>query len=236
LPIKRSFTVEQIGKATVYFPVVGIIIGFILLGLDRLFSLILPPGIVNVLLIAFLAVITGGLHLDGLADTLDGMAGHRTPGERLEIMRDSRIGGLGAVGIALVLLMQYVLLNNITPALRFPVLVLAPTLSRWAMVNAIFVYPYARPSGLGKAFKDGLIGLQYALATVITLMMAIILFKISGVVIMVGCWVIADLTSLYFKHKLGGLTGDTYGAINEFTMLAVMLIVNILAFKHWLIL
>jgi adenosylcobinamide-GDP ribazoletransferase len=236
LPIRRNFTVKQIGYATVFFPVVGVIIGAMLVGLNYVLSLVLPPSVVNVLLVAALAIVSGGLHLDGLADTLDGVGGQHTTEERLEIMRDSRIGGFGAVGIALVLLIQYVTLNNIPVDLKMYVLILAPTLSRWAMVNAIYVYPYARPSGLGKAFKAGLIGQHYALDTVFALTLTVMLFKLGGLVIMAAAWATADLTALYLKSKLKGLTGDTYGAINEMVTLAVLIAINILAFKHWLIL
>jgi adenosylcobinamide-GDP ribazoletransferase len=235
LPIKRNFTLEQIGQATVFFPVVGIIIGGILVGLNYLLSLILPPSLVNALLVAALAVITGGLHLDGLADTLDGVGGQHTVEERLEIMKDSRIGGFGAIGIAVVLLLQYAALNNIPSELKMYTLLLTPTLSRWAMVNAIYVYPYARPSGMGKILKKGLLGLHYALDTVLGLMVAVILFRLGGLVIMAAAWATADLTALYLKSKLKGLTGDTYGTINEMVTLAVLIIINILAFKHWLI-
>jgi adenosylcobinamide-GDP ribazoletransferase len=235
LPIKRNFNVKQIGNATVFFPVVGVLIGGLLVGLDRLLSLGLPPSVVNVLLVTVLALVSGGLHLDGLADTLDGVGGQHTPQERLAIMKDSRIGGFGAVGIALVLLIQYVTLNNIPASIKMYTLLLFPTLSRWAMVNAIFVYPYARPSGLGKAFKAGLMGLHYALDTVFALMVAVMLFKLGGLVIMAAAWLTADGTCLYLKSKLGGLTGDTYGAVNEFVSLAVLIAINIMAFKHWLI-
>jgi adenosylcobinamide-GDP ribazoletransferase len=98
LPVKRSFTSEQVGRASAYFPVVGAVIGLALAGINYLLGLILPEEVVNVILIALLAVFSGGLHLDGLADTMDGIAGHRTPEKRLEIMRDSRIGGFAAIG------------------------------------------------------------------------------------------------------------------------------------------
>ena len=93
LPVKRNFTSEQIGRAAVWFPVVGLIIGAILFGLHYVLKLLLPSGVVNGLLLAALVLLSGGLHLDGLADTIDGLAGHRTPERRLEIMRDSHIGG-----------------------------------------------------------------------------------------------------------------------------------------------
>jgi adenosylcobinamide-GDP ribazoletransferase len=235
LPIKRNFTMEQIGRATAYFPIVGLVIGLILAGINYALSLILPSAMVNVLLIASLAILSGALHLDGLADTLDGMAGHRTAEARLDIMRDSRIGGFGAIGVALFLLVEYVTLNAIPENVKLYTLILAPMLSRWAMVNAIFVYPYARPSGLGRVFKDNVKWWQFGIATVVSLILAVVLFKVAGVVIMAGAWVIVTILAIYLKRQLKGLTGDTYGALNEVAILSVFLIITMLAFKHWLI-
>jgi adenosylcobinamide-GDP ribazoletransferase len=235
LPISRGFTSEQIGRSTAYFPVVGIVIGLILAGINYVLSLILPSTVVNILLITALAVFSGALHLDGLADTLDGIAGHRTAEERLKIMRDSRIGGFGAIGMALFLLIEYVLLNSIPDNMKLYVLILAPTVSRWAMVNAIFVYPYARASGLGTSFKESVNWQQFVAATLVTLIVAGVLFRIAGIAIMAFAWIIITLVANYLKRQLGGLTGDTYGAINEVAVLSVFLMVTMLAFKHWLI-
>ena len=179
-------------------------------------------------------MLSGGLHLDGLADTIDGMAGHRTPERRLEIMHDSRIGGIGAVGLFLILIIEYIALNSIPEKWILFTLLLAPTVSRWAMVNSIFTYPYARPEGLGKAFKQGVGWKELLFASLVTLILAVILFKIAGLVILAGTWLIITVACLYFKGQLHGLTGDTYGAVNEIALITVLLTINILAFKHWL--
>ena len=235
LPVKRNFTNPQMGRATAYFPVIGLIIGAILLGLHYLLDFLLPGGVVNVLLLATLVILSGGLHLDGLADTIDGLAGHRTPEHRLEIMHDSRIGGIGAVGLFMVLIIEYVALNSI-PGKWMPFsLLLAPTVSRWAMVNSIFAYPYARPEGLGKAFKQGVSQRELLIASLVTLALAVILFQWAGLVIIATVFIIINGAALYFKRQLGGLTGDTYGAINEIALITVLLTINVLAFKHWLL-
>lgn len=235
LPIKRSFTAEQVGRSSVYFPIVGLVIGLVLAGLDWGLGIILPAAVVNVLLVTALAVLSGGLHLDGLADTLDGMAGHRTPEERLAIMKDSRIGGFGAIGIALFLLVEYVTLNSIPGAVKMPVLILAPVLSRWAMVNSIFVYPYARPAGLGKAFKGAVTLRYFIIATLVSLALAAVLFRWAGLIIMAGTWLVVTLMALYCKNRLKGLTGDTYGAINEVSLVVALFITLLLAHNHWLL-
>ncbi len=235
LPIKRNFTAEQVGRSTVYFPLVGLAIGLVLAIVNYLLAKILPEAVVDVLLVALLALLSGGLHLDGLADTMDGIAGHRTPEKRLEIMRDSRIGGFGAIGLGLVLLIEYVTLSNIPgPDLLKPfVLVLTPVLSRWAMVNAIFVYPYARPTGLGRAFKDAVTGQQFVIATLIAGIIAVGLLGVSGLIIMAGSWIIINILAVYLRHQLNGLTGDTYGAINEVATISVFLLAILLGYNHW---
>lgn len=236
LPIKRSFSAEQVGRSSVYFPIVGLIIGLILAGLNWGLGFVLPSAVVNVLLVTALALFSGGLHLDGLADTLDGMAGHRTPEERLSIMKDSRIGGFGAIGLTLFLLIEYVTLNNIPGTVKIQVLILAPVISRWAMVNSIFVYPYARSTGLGKAFKEAVNLRHYIFATLFTVVIAGIIFiSWAGLIIIAGTWLTVTLTALHFKSRLRGLTGDTYGAINEISFVIVLLIILLLVHNHWLI-
>jgi adenosylcobinamide-GDP ribazoletransferase len=235
LPVKRGFTSEQMGRAAAWFPVVGIIIGLILAGLHFVLGFLLPSGLINALLLAVLVVLSGGLHLDGLADTIDGMAGHRTPERRLEIMHDSRIGAMGAAGLFFFLLIEYLALNNI-PAHWMPfTLILAPTMSRWAMVNSIFTYPYARPDGLGKTFKQGVTWKELLIASLVTLVLAVILFQVAGLVILAGVWLTVTLTAMYVKRRISGLTGDTYGAINEIALITTLLVINVLVFNHWLI-
>jgi adenosylcobinamide-GDP ribazoletransferase len=235
LPIKRDFTSEQIGRATAWFPVVGLIIGVILVGLHYILDLFLPAALVNGLLLAVLVVLSGGLHLDGLADTVDGLAGHRTPERRLEIMHDSRIGAIGAVGLFLFLIIEYIALISIPDRYLAFTFLLAPTVSRWSMVYAIFSYPYARPEGLGKAFKQGVRWQEFLIATFVAVVLAVILFQIAGLVIVAITLLIVTLAALYFKRQLRGLTGDTYGAINEIAFIAVLLTINMLIFNHWLL-
>ena len=155
LPVKRSFTTEQIARSTMFFPLVGLAIGLVLALINWLLGFLMPDSVINILLVALLAFCSGGLHLDGLADTMDGAAGHRSVERRLEIMRDSRIGGFGAIGLILMLLMEYVFLNAIPGNLKWLSLIAAPTISRWAMVYAIYAFPYARPGWLGQGFQGG---------------------------------------------------------------------------------
>ncbi len=231
LPWRDKINPEALGRSLSYFPVVGLIIGLILIGVNWLLLLVLPPAVVNALLIVFLIVITGALHLDGLADTCDGIAGHRTVEERLEIMHDSRSGAFGVVGVVVLLLVKYVALNSIPSHLMMTTLILMPAVSRWAIVYAIFTYPYARTTGLGRAFKNGASWLRFTAATAIILLVAILLIpliKLTAPLTIGGIWAITTLAAVYFKSKFSGLTGDNYGAINELAETSVLIIILVL--------
>lgn len=226
---RRKLNPEELGRSLGYFPVVGLLIGLMLAALSWMLGLILPAAVVNILLVIALVVITGALHLDGLADTCDGLGGYRTPEERLEVMRDSRIGGFGAIGVSCLLLAEYVSLNSVPVGLLMGALVLMPVLSRWAMVYAVFAYPYARPSGLGKAFKQQATWQKMVIATIVALAVAMILFQLAGLALMLGVWLITLAMAAYLKRKFGGLTGDTYGAMAEVTEVGVLILVLLLA-------
>lgn len=231
VPLKRELSPAQLGRSTSYFPLVGLIIGLVLAGLNWLFNYILPQSVTNALLIAALVIITGALHLDGFADTCDGIAGHKTVEERWRVMRDSRTGAFGVVGVVLLLLIKYVSLNNVPQDLMTGVLIFVPAVSRWAMVYVIFAYPYARPEGLGKAYKDATRWPQFTFATLITLAAAgilFLLFSYLGLILIGGVFIITTALAFYLKYKFTGLTGDTYGFINETAEVTVLLLAVII--------
>ena len=234
VPLKRELSPEQLGRSTAYFPLVGLIIGGILAALNWLLGFILPASVVNALLIVALVIVTGALHLDGFADTCDGIAGHKPVEERWRVMHDSRTGAFGVVGIALLLLVKYVSLNNIPPVFMTAILLFMPVVSRWAMVYAIFVFRYARPAGLGTAFKKATRWPQFTAATIFTLAIAAALyplFSVTGFLLIFGIWIITTALSFYLKYKFAGLTGDTYGAINEVAEV-MTLVFAIVIFQH----
>jgi adenosylcobinamide-GDP ribazoletransferase len=184
------------------------------------------------LFIVALVIVTGAMHLDGFADTCDGIAGHKSVEERWRVMHDSRTGAFGVVGVVLLLLVKYVALNNIPTEYITVTLVFMPVVSRWAMVYAIFAFPYARPEGLGKAYKAATRWPQFTIATVITLVLVFfVLFRwlsVIGVLVFLGIWIFTTLLALYFKHKFAGLTGDTYGAINEVAEVITLILIVLL--------
>lgn len=227
LPLRHKTTAEELGRSAACFPLVGLIIGFILAGLNWLFSLVLPPALVNVLLIVSMVILTGGLHLDGLSDTCDGIGGQKTVEERWQVMHDSRVGSFGVIGIALMLLVKYAALSSIPSQLMMIALIFMPVVSRWAMVYAVFAYPYARPSGLGKFFKQGTRWPGFTIATFIIFTIALVLIpliNLAALITIICIWLIATLMAVYLESKFDGLTGDTYGAINEVAEASTLII------------
>ncbi|MFC1942598.1 adenosylcobinamide-GDP ribazoletransferase [Chloroflexota bacterium] len=232
LPWQREGSPEQLGRSTTYFPIVGLIIGLVLVGMNWMLNLVLPPAVVNVLLIAVLVIITGSLHLDGLVDTCDGLGGYKPVEDRWRVMRDSRAGAFGIVGVALLLLVKYVSLNSIPPFLMMGTLLFVPVVSRWAMVYAIFVYPYAHQEGLGTGPKQKTRWPQFTIATIITFIIALVLFplfSITGLLMILVVWIVTTIFAFYLKCKFSGLTGDTYGAINEVAEVTALILASLLA-------
>jgi len=241
LPVlgRREISAEDVGASLAYFPLVGLLLGAILAGVDWLLGLILPPSIVNIFIIIALLFLTGALHVDGFIDTCDALFGRGTPQERWRIMSDSRVGSFGVVGAFCLLLLVYVSLGEIDEAYRTIALILMPALSRWSMVYAIFAFPYAKPAGLGKSFREQANWRKLALATLLMLVSTLgllmsqgLLFIFVGLTLVFAIWLIAGALGLFLKRKFDGLTGDSYGTINEVTQVAV-LIFFVLISKWW---
>ncbi|TET40518.1 MAG: adenosylcobinamide-GDP ribazoletransferase [Dehalococcoidia bacterium] len=227
-PLRREATPMEIGRSLVYFPLIGLGLGGALYGLDRLFALFLPMALGSVLIIVALILLTGANHLDGFIDTCDGMAAGRSPQQRLEIMHDSRAGGFGVVGACSLLLVKSISLIFVPAAFRMAALLLMPTLSRWAIVYAVFAYPSARREGIGQIFKEQANWQSMTIATLIALAISVLLMKLLGLALMAGIWLVAIIMAIFLKRRLGGLTGDTYGAINEVIEVLVLILVPLI--------
>ncbi len=216
------------GRAAVLFPAVGALIGLLLGGLGLALDRFLPPGPVAALLIAAAALVTGGLHLDGLMDTADGLAGGRSLARRLEIMRDSRVGAWGAIAGALAILGEFACLSELTGQTRLLALVAAAVSSRWAMLAAMATFPPARPDGLGAAFQSGV---TPVVGLVGTLVAALFTFPagLLGVVALAAAGAIVLVLGSWVTRRLGGLTGDCYGAVAVLAESAALFIAVALA-------
>jgi adenosylcobinamide-GDP ribazoletransferase len=184
------------------------------------------PGVVRAALVMVaMVVITGGLHLDGLMDSLDGLFGGHSAAQRLEIMRDSRVGSYAVLGACCLLLLKLAALGAMHDQARVRALLLAPVLGRWSIVLAAALFPPARPDGLGAAFRAGLTTRRFALAAGITLAIAILTGGSGLPVFLASCgatWWIGRL----IMGRIHGLTGDSYGALVELNETLALLLMT----------
>lgn len=219
-------TPSDLARSMGWFPIVGLILGTLLAVSDLLLTAAFSPGVVNVLVIVILVLLTGGLHLDGLADSVDGLAGGRTIADRLRIMRDAHIGAVGATGLMLALALRYAALLALPQSHRFALLLCMPAVGRWAMVMGGIGAPYARrEGGLAQPFLQQLSGREVLGATTVLGIAYVLSVGVVGALI--GCVAIAvvvrGITALAQK-LLGGITGDTLGATNEVAEIVFLLL------------
>jgi adenosylcobinamide-GDP ribazoletransferase len=235
LPLPAPFTYENstLPRSTIFYPLVGFCMGLAILVLLRGFEL--AVGFVNPLVPAFFVlvwfcVLTRGLHLDGLADSADGLIGGKDPESRLRIMKESTIGSFGAAALILVLLGKFIGLVLVCGTRSSAGLLLPFVLSRMAMVAVLFAFPYVRKEGgLGTAFSAEMRWFDPAVAFLFT---AAFLFPLpwKNAVILLGISAGVSLAvALYSKRKIGGVTGDVLGAVNELVETACLFYIGLAA-------
>jgi adenosylcobinamide-GDP ribazoletransferase len=232
LPVEHGTYAEpSFGRALAWFPLVGTGLGVLLLAAQFTLQVAAPMSDATsaVALCALWAALSGGLHLDGLADVFDGLSGGRGDRDRtLEIMRDSHIGAHGATALCLLLIAKVVAVSELLAHERATFLLLCPAVARWIVVALIAWFPYAREEGIGTVFRRHVRARDLLLGSlVIAVMMgglgwlglavAAPVLVCAGVMLLVG---------FSLKRRLGGLTGDVYGAAIELGELAFLLAVS----------
>lgn len=223
-PVSRRSDAQRLDLAKAYFPLVGLVLGAVLALLDLGFRKAFPPLVTSAVLVAILLLVTRGLHLEGFLDCCDALPGGFTPERRLEIMKDPRRGSFAIMGGIALVAMELAVISAMPAPARTWTLALFPCLSRWAMLMALVLFPYARNSGLGVAFKTGRRSLALSIGLTSCVFAATLLGGWAGISLVV----VATLSGLALAGWMssllgGGLTGDTYGAINELAALAVLL-------------
>ncbi len=205
---------DAMRRAAPWFPLVGLGIGALLAGAAWAAGWLFPPAVTAVLVVALWAALTGALHLDGLADCGDGLLPPVSRERRLEIMRDPRVGAFGVTVLVLVLLLKAAALASL--AVTWPALLLAPLWARWLILVAAR-RPSARPGGMGASLGPVLEARRLAL----TALLPIALTGGVGVwhwpvIAAAGGAVLAALGVLWpAQRRLGGVTGDVFGAVVE---------------------
>ncbi len=213
-----------------YFPLVGVLIAVILLLLTLVLAPLVPQMVLAALLVVALVLLTGGLHLDGLMDTCDGLFGGQTRERKLEIMRDSRVGSFGVLAGGCALLLKFACFASLGQHALSVVLFVTLPAARWALVLVLRLFPGARSGGLGEIFRRDSTPQRLAFACAISLLAALLGAQLTGLL----AWCVVTLTALalgaWMTRKLGGLTGDTYGAIAEVAEIAGLLAFILLHF------
>lgn len=222
---QRAFSEQDVARGAGFFAWVGGLIALALFGVAQLHG---PLGArsTSLLLVAVWALITGGLHLDGLADSVDGFSGGRGQPERtLEIMRDSRIGSHGALALVLLVLLKASALESLLTHGALTWLV-TPVLGRFLCTLLIVAFPYARAQGLGSVFA-GRVGWRELLFGALALVPALVWAGPHGVWGALAATLFALGVALQFKRRLSGLTGDGYGAAIELSETACLLALSL---------
>ena len=214
------------GHSFAFYPVVGLVIGLLLSAAGLIARQWVSMEIAAFLLLTGWVVLTGGLHLDGFGDACDGLFAAVTPERRLEIMKDSRSGSWAVVGLGLLLLGKWVMLQN----LHLSMLILPPVIGRWAMVIAAYGFPYARETGIGAYFRTGFGRVQVMVASLFAVLIVIaasVSVDVRIILILPVTLLILWVAGRWAAFRLGGgLTGDVYGAICELVELMILLFLS----------
>jgi adenosylcobinamide-GDP ribazoletransferase len=233
LPIRTGPVLDRdLGRSVAFFPLVGLLLGLVVTGVAYGLSGRLPSMMIAVVVVALHATLTSALHLDGLGDLFDGLAGGRGDRDRtLAIMRDGRVGAKGAVALILVLLAKVAAVDALLEARGaregqgLLALVAFPAVARWAVTPQIALFPYARLEGLGRAFAGEAGIKEVALATAGVVVLAVVLgpvvAKQAGAALIVSVAI-----AVWLRARLGGLTGDIYGATIELGETAALFAVS----------
>ncbi|MBS9776247.1 MAG: adenosylcobinamide-GDP ribazoletransferase [Fusobacterium sp.] len=249
---KVEYNEERLGKSMKFFPLVGFIIGLILVLITLIANVLTGSILVSILLMIIAeVVITGGIHLDGLADTFDGIFSYRSKQKMLEIMKDSRVGTNGALALIIYFMLKFFLIYEIShnsTVLNLLYLILTfPVIARLSSVVSCASAPYARASGMGKAFVDNTKFkevLSSFLLTIYLLLFSIFLLKgrfihdlitnttlfyivnflVLLIIFPIMIMLVSFLISKLMIRKIGGITGDTLGAVLKLSEILYLLL------------
>ena len=236
IPLSRSThdaKPEELAASMSWYPMVGFLLGALLAAADMVLAQVFSSQVTNIVLILLLVAITRGLHQDGLADMVDGLAGGRIAQARLAIMRDGRIGAIGATGLFLALGLRYAGLNALPAGEHIALLISMPVVGRWAMVMGAFHVTYARSEGgLAQPFLAHLSWWHLCLATITAgLVLTLLLGPWMALCSLLISTALVRLSTAWFHKMFGGVTGDLLGATNEVAEILFIVIVPVVLFR-----
>lgn len=227
IPIKLNLAAnaEDYGKGLIFAPFVGIIIGAILAAVSYGLLYLFPKPMVAVIVLVLYIIITGGLHLDGLGDTFDGIYSNRSKERILEIMRDSRVGTNAVLAVVSLLLLNYVALSQTNSAYFFRIILLMPMAGRVGSLVSAAVSKYARSGeGLGKSFIDFCGKKELFLGLLIYIVISLSTFDYKLWIVLLLPPISAFVFVRVLSRKIGGATGDILGAVCELNQCAFLIL------------
>ncbi len=235
---------SEAGKSAVFFPLVGLLLGGILVLTVLLSELFWSAIAVSAAVTAVWVVLTAGMHIDGLADLADGLGGGWDVESRLRIMKDSSVGTYGALAVGILLLMKTVLLYELINdtasgsgrQLLFSSLVFIPAAGRGMQVLSIRIFPPAKKEGFGAVFKAGVTVPAAVTAALAVVAAATGFWGLSGAAVSGAAFLFMLAAGKWISLRLGGLNGDAYGAVCELAELFVLAALTIMRpeFSGWL--
>ena len=236
IPLSRSThdaKPEELAASMSWYPFVGCLLGALLVAADLLLGRVFSAQVTSMILMLVLIVLTRGLHQDGLADMVDGLAGGRTAQARLAIMKDAHIGAIGATGLFVALGLRYAGLNAMPAGEHIALLIGMLVVGRWAMVVGAFHVTYARSEGgLAQPFLAHLSWQHVWLATLTAgIALTLLLGPWSAMCCLIIGTAVVRLSTVWFHRMFGGVTGDLLGAMNEVAEILFILIVPVVLFR-----
>jgi len=223
LPVANADGSPGVRLGRAYFPAVGALVGLAAGGAFVVVGALATPLLAAAAAVATLCILTGAIHLDGLGDSADGLLGRRDAARRLEVMRDPRLGAYGVTAIVVVLLLEWSALAGMSPARGLIALVVAGALSRYATLAVIALVPYIRASGLGTTASEPRgRGIDLLVGSATAALVGLGDWRhalVAAVLVALVAWIVVVIA----RRRIGGATGDVYGATAELCQLAALL-------------
>ncbi len=228
IPINISLKVEEKDfiEGIIYFPIVGLIMGMIILSSYYIGDLILGKLLGSVFAVAMEIFITGGLNLDGLANTFDGVYSNRQKDRILEIMEDRRLGTKGAIAIILLLMIKIVLINEISVPNIYPILLLMPVYSRLNLVYACMISEPSLNYGMGSMIIGKVDSKKFLITFFMTMLLSLI--YIPSILSILLLFIFTKQYTKHISNKIDGMTEDTLGALCEISEILFVFLIPII--------
>jgi adenosylcobinamide-GDP ribazoletransferase len=212
-------------KMVPYFPLVGVLLGVLVALFDSVVLRLWPPPVAALLDIMLLTVLTAAFHIDGLGDTADGLLGPRSRDKALEIMKDSRIGTMGLVAILFGLALKWGGLANLN-AYRSILLIIIPAYARAGILFGMRYLPYGRADGTGKPFFSEKIPLKHFWGLIFPIGLSLSL-GLKAIWLNLAFVIIIAMVLVFYKKRMGCITGDMLGALVEITEAGLFLMISL---------